>query len=67
MKLGFLQGISTGLVVGNPEDQGTDIGPMISQKEAERAEAWIQEAISQGARASFGGKRVSLLRICSLR
>lgn len=30
---------------------------MISEKEAKRAEAWISEAIAQGAKAACGGKR----------
>ncbi|TKH03449.1 aldehyde dehydrogenase family protein [Peribacillus simplex] len=45
------------LKVGNPEDPQTDIGPMISLKEAERAETWIKEAVVQGANIAYGGKR----------
>lgn len=45
------------LKVGNPADEATDIGPMIAEKEAKRAEEWIQEAVSQGARIVVGGKR----------
>jgi succinate-semialdehyde dehydrogenase/glutarate-semialdehyde dehydrogenase len=30
---------------------------MISRREAERAESWIQEAVSQGARVAVGGQR----------
>jgi acyl-CoA reductase-like NAD-dependent aldehyde dehydrogenase len=45
------------LRVGNPEDPETDIGPMISEKEAKRAEQWIQEAEHHGAKVIFGGKR----------
>jgi acyl-CoA reductase-like NAD-dependent aldehyde dehydrogenase len=45
------------LVVGNPFEETTDIGPMISLKEAERVESWIQEAVSQGARIVTGGTR----------
>lgn len=44
-------------VVGNPHDKQTDIGPMISLKEAERVEGWVQEAIDQGASLISGGKR----------
>ncbi|MFD3449641.1 aldehyde dehydrogenase family protein [Microbacteriaceae bacterium 4G12] len=39
------------LRVGNPEDPATDIGPMISEKEAIRAEQWVQEALNEGARS----------------
>lgn len=45
------------LKVGNPEDPSTDIGPMISEKEARRAEEWIQEATQLGAKVVYGGKR----------
>src|SRR5262249_13185455 len=40
-----------GLQAGDPRDPRTDIGPMISEAEAIRAEAWVQEALSAGARA----------------
>ena len=48
----------TGLLkVGNPEDPETDVGPMISEAEARRAEAWIREAVDGGARVLLGGDR----------
>ncbi|MFY0781400.1 aldehyde dehydrogenase family protein [Bacillus sp. AFS017274] len=49
--------VAQGLKVGNPEDSSTDIGPMISEKEARRAEEWIQEARRLGAKVVYGGKR----------
>lgn len=45
------------LKVGNPLDKDCDVGPMIDEKEAERAEQWIREAVSQGAEVLIGGKR----------
>jgi acyl-CoA reductase-like NAD-dependent aldehyde dehydrogenase len=45
------------LVVGNPLDRDCDVGPMISESEAARAEAWVKEAVSEGARVLMGGKR----------
>jgi acyl-CoA reductase-like NAD-dependent aldehyde dehydrogenase len=45
------------LKVGDPRDPQTDIGPMISEREAERAEAWAVEAVAQGATLVRGGKR----------
>jgi acyl-CoA reductase-like NAD-dependent aldehyde dehydrogenase len=39
------------LVVGDPEDERTDVGPMISPEAAERAFSWYQESLQQGARA----------------
>jgi acyl-CoA reductase-like NAD-dependent aldehyde dehydrogenase len=37
------------LKVGNPLDRDCDVGPMISDEAAERADSWIQEAIAEGA------------------
>ncbi|MGI2327930.1 aldehyde dehydrogenase family protein [Planococcus sp. YIM B11945] len=45
------------IVLGNPEDDATNIGPMISIKEAERVENWIQEAVEAGAEVVTGGTR----------
>lgn len=45
------------LVSGNPRDEKTDIGPMISEAEADRAERWIQEAVTAGAMDLAGGNR----------
>jgi acyl-CoA reductase-like NAD-dependent aldehyde dehydrogenase len=49
--------VAQNLKVGNPEERDTDIGPMISLKEAQRAEEWIQEAVQQGAKIAIGGVR----------
>ena len=46
-----------GLKVGDPRDLETDIGPLISEKEAERVEQWIQEAVESGAKLLHGGTR----------
>jgi acyl-CoA reductase-like NAD-dependent aldehyde dehydrogenase len=45
------------LRVGDPRNPKTDVGPMISEAEAIRAEAWIDEAVSAGARVLAGGRR----------
>jgi acyl-CoA reductase-like NAD-dependent aldehyde dehydrogenase len=45
------------LKVGNPLDETTDVGPMIGEDDARRAESWIQEAVAGGARVLCGGKR----------
>ncbi len=45
------------LVVGDPLDEKTDVGPMITPEEAERAEAWVKEAVQGGATALVGGTR----------
>jgi acyl-CoA reductase-like NAD-dependent aldehyde dehydrogenase len=45
------------MMVGDPRDPATVIGPMISEAEARRAEEWIGEAVGQGARIAHGGRR----------
>ncbi|HPM93669.1 MAG TPA: aldehyde dehydrogenase family protein [Bacteroidales bacterium] len=37
------------LIVGDPLDPATDIGPMIAESEAQRVQEWVEEAISSGA------------------
>ncbi len=45
------------LRMGDPKDEATFIGPMISEKEATRLDGWIQQAISAGGKLLCGGKR----------
>ena len=45
------------LKVGDPRDSEVDIGPMISLRDAERAEAWVNEAQGAGASVLLGGER----------
>ena len=45
------------LKMGNPHDEDTFIGPMISEKEASRLHGWIEDAVSQGATCLAGGSR----------
>jgi len=45
------------LKVGNPLDDDTDVGPLISPGDAERIEEWIREAVRDGAELLAGGER----------
>ena len=45
------------LVMGDPKNEDTFIGPMISESEAKRLESWINEAAEQGANVLCGGRR----------
>jgi acyl-CoA reductase-like NAD-dependent aldehyde dehydrogenase len=47
------------LVVGNPMDEKTEVGPLILAKEVDRIEEWVNEAIESGAQLLCGGKRIS--------
>ncbi len=45
------------LVSGDPANDATEVGPLISKSEADRVEAWIKEAVAGGARLIAGGER----------
>lgn len=45
------------LVCGDPRNEATSIGPMISEGEAARLQAWLDHAVANGARLLCGGKR----------
>jgi glyceraldehyde-3-phosphate dehydrogenase (NADP+) len=45
------------LRVGDPLDEATDVGPMITEGDAIRAASWIEEAVSRGATVVLGGAR----------
>ena len=42
---------------GNPNDDATDVGPVISEAAAARIEQWIDDAVDGGAKVLIGGKR----------
>lgn len=52
----LLEGVGK-LRTGDPLDEATDVGPMISEDAARRAESWIAEAVGAGATVRAGGKR----------
>jgi acyl-CoA reductase-like NAD-dependent aldehyde dehydrogenase len=43
--------------MGDPKDERTFIGPMISEDEARRLHGWIESAVARGARLLCGGGR----------
>ena len=53
----FLGEIEKNILIGDPFDESTIVGPMISEGSAIRAEKWIQEALKGGAKILAGGKR----------
>jgi glyceraldehyde-3-phosphate dehydrogenase (NADP+) len=48
---------SAALKIGDQLDPATQMGPMITESEAERVGEWIEEAIGLGARKITGGER----------
>ena len=47
------------LIVGDPTDPKTEVGPMISQAECQRVADWVDEAVQKGANLLCGGKKIS--------
>ncbi len=45
------------LKVGDPLDETTDVGPMISEADAHRAVEWVEQAVAGGSKLLCGGKR----------
>ncbi|GMT49898.1 MAG: dehydrogenase [bacterium] len=45
------------LKMGDPKDESTFIGPMISESEARRLDGWIQSATAKGGKLLCGGHR----------
>ncbi|MER5947788.1 aldehyde dehydrogenase family protein [Streptomyces sp. NPDC001904] len=44
-------------VTGDPADEATDVGPLVSEDAAKRVETWVTEAVDAGATLLAGGKR----------
>jgi glyceraldehyde-3-phosphate dehydrogenase (NADP+) len=44
------------MVLGDPLDRATDLGPMIDEKAATRSQKWIDDAVAAGATVLTGGK-----------
>jgi acyl-CoA reductase-like NAD-dependent aldehyde dehydrogenase len=53
--LALLQGVAERLVVGDPLDPATDIGPMVDDAAVTRIQGWIDEAVTLGGRVITGG------------
>jgi acyl-CoA reductase-like NAD-dependent aldehyde dehydrogenase len=53
----MVQGVKQ-LKVGSQLDPNTDVGPLISPKEVDRIEEWVQEAVQKGAKLLHGGNRI---------
>jgi acyl-CoA reductase-like NAD-dependent aldehyde dehydrogenase len=48
------------MTVGPWDDDATDIGPLISARQLERVETYVQGAVGEGAKVLTGGRRVDL-------
>lgn len=45
------------LAWGDPRDEGTFVGPLISERETRRVEQWVDAAVAGGASLAAGGER----------
>lgn len=54
------------LKMGDPKQDDTFIGPMISEAEAERLESWIKEGIKAGGKLLCGGNRQGAMHEATL-
>ena len=54
-------------VTGDPSDDATDVGPLVSEDAAKRVEAWVDEAVQGGAKllAAASGTAPPTRRPCS--
>ena len=50
---------ATKLVVGDPTDAKTEVGPLISTGEVDRVHAWVEAAVAGGAKLICGGEKIS--------
>jgi len=48
--------IAEKLIVGDPTDKSTEVGPLIRPHEVTRTHQWVEEAIGEGATLVTGGK-----------
>jgi len=46
------------LVVGDPLDEKTEVGPLITEREVNRVHEWVEEAKSLGAEILTGGQKI---------
>jgi acyl-CoA reductase-like NAD-dependent aldehyde dehydrogenase len=45
----------SGLQVGDPADEATDVGPLVAQRQQQRVQGYIQAGVDEGARIVLGG------------
>jgi acyl-CoA reductase-like NAD-dependent aldehyde dehydrogenase len=52
-----LTGLASALHVGDPLEDGTQIGPLVSRRQRDRVEGYIAKGLAEGARLTTGGGR----------
>jgi acyl-CoA reductase-like NAD-dependent aldehyde dehydrogenase len=59
----FLEKVTTAakkMVVGDPNDEKTQMGPLVSAEHRDKVEGYIKSAIDEGAKLILGGKRPTI-------
>ncbi|MEU0466054.1 aldehyde dehydrogenase [Amycolatopsis sp. NPDC006131] len=51
--------LARSLAVGDPLDEGTQVGPLVSARQRDRVESYIAKGLGEGARLTAGGGRPS--------
>ncbi len=54
-----LAALASELVVGPPEEESTEVGPLIRPAEVDRVASWVDEAVAAGATLVAGGEKIS--------
>jgi aldehyde dehydrogenase (NAD+) len=52
----------SGLQIGDPADESTDVGPLVAQRQQHRVQGYIQSGVDEGARVVVGGSDTPLDR-----
>ncbi|KUI41936.1 aldehyde dehydrogenase [Mycobacterium sp. IS-1590] len=50
-----LSAMMSGLAVGDPADDATDIGPLVAQRQQQKVQGYIDAGLAEGARMVLGG------------
>jgi aldehyde dehydrogenase (NAD+) len=50
-----LADMMSGLAVGDPTDEVTDVGPLVARRQQQRVQGYIQSGVDEGARMVLGG------------
>src|SRR5208337_444616 len=48
--------VADGVVVGDPQSERTNLGPLVSKLQFERVEVYIEKGIAEGAKLVTGGR-----------
>ncbi len=57
-----LKEIAEAKVVGDPEDEKTEMGPLVAKRQLDLLESQVEDAVKKGARIITGGKRPKNLK-----